>query len=191
MNLKEMNLGEEGLAFVVSSLTGELGLCSKLAKQLERGGDVFVPLPAETSRQRALQFNAGGLMSMRETYAWFARELERLSGRTEKGSLVFQDVWFRPDDPVRGGYDGVFFDQSCVYYVLGPHEINAAAVSRTVLRLRTFKLVAVFSNFSFRAADVPPNRVVAETLIDEIAYGAQEVFISAYDEEGLVVWRKG
>lgn len=148
MTLKEMNLGEEGLAFVVSSLTGELGLCSKLAKQMERGGDVFVPMPAGIPRERALQLDTGGVMSMRETYAWFERELEQLSGRTENGSVVFQDVWFRPDDPVRGGYDGAFFDQSCVYYVLGPHEINAAAVSRTKLRLHSFKLVAVFSNFT-------------------------------------------
>lgn len=150
---------------------------------------MFVPLPEGVSRERALQFRTGGLMSMRETYAWFERDLEQLSGCTENGGVVFQDVWFRPDDPVRGGYDGMFFDQSCVYYVLGPHEINAAAVSRTVLRLRTFKLVAVFSSFTFRAPDVPPSRVVAEMFIDEIAHGAQEVFISAYDQEGLVVWR--
>jgi hypothetical protein len=189
MNLQQMKLGEEGLAYVASCLTGELGLCSRLSRLLARGGDVFAPLPAGISRERALQFNAGGLMSLSETHVWFARELEQLSGRTENGSLVFQDVWFRPEDPVRGGYDGVFFDQSCVYYVLGPHEINAAAISRTMRRLRTFQLVAVFSSFTVRAMDVAPTRVVAETLIDEIADGAQEVFLSAYDEEGLVVWR--
>ncbi len=189
MGLQHINLGEEGLEFVASSLRGELGLCSKLSLQIERGGDVFSPLPEGTSRERALQFRTGGLMSWRETCAWFERELEQLSGRIENGSLVFQDVWFRPDDPVRGGYDGVFFDRSCVYFVLGPHEINAAAVSRTMLRLHSFKRVAVFSNFSFSAADIPPTHVVAETLVDEIARGANQVFISAYDQEGLVVWR--
>jgi hypothetical protein len=189
MSLQKINLGEEGLEFVASSLRGELGLCAKLARQLERGGDVFAPLPEGTSRERALQFNAGGLMSGSETDAWFARELEQMSGRTEKGGVIFQDVWFTPQDRVRGGYDGVFFDQSCVYFVLGPGEINAAAISRTIRRLHSFKLVAVFSNFNFRAADLPPTHVVADTLVDEIAHGAQEVFLGAYDQEGLVVWR--
>jgi hypothetical protein len=189
MNLKEINLGEEGLELLASSLRGELGLCSKLARELEQGGDVFAPLPEGTSLGRALQCKWGGLTSWHETSMWFERELEQLRGRTDNGSLVFQDVWFTPQDPVRGGYDGVLFDQSSVYFILGAHDINAAAISETIRRMNSFKFVAVFSNFTFRAAEVPPTRVVAETLIDEIAHGAQEVFLSAYDQEGLVVWR--
>ncbi len=190
MSLQHINLGEEGLEFVVSSLRGELGLCSKLSLQMERGGDVFSLLPGGTSRARALQFGTGGLMSWRETCAWFERELEQLSGRTANGSVVFQDVWFTPQDLVREGYDGVFFDRSCVYFVLGPDEINAAAISRTILRLHSFKLVAAFCNFSFDAADVPTTRILDEALIDGMANNAQEVFLSAYDREGLVVWRQ-
>lgn len=190
MNLKQINLGEEGLEFVASSLRGETGLCSKISVKLERGGEVFAPLPAGTPRERALQFKAGGLMSWRETCVWFEHELEQLSGRTDNGSLVFQDVWFGPQDPVRGGYGGVFFDRSNVYYVLGPHEINAAKISRTMLRLHSFLLIAVFCAFSFPAADVPAPRILDDTMIDEMARTAQEVFVSAYDREGLVVWRR-
>lgn len=190
MNLKEINLGEEGLDYVASCLRGETGLCSKIARELERGGDVFAPLPAGTSRQRALQFEAGGLMSWRETCVWFERELEQLSGRIGNGSLAFQDLVARPQDPVRGGYDGLFFDRSSVYYILRPQEINAATISLTMPRINSFLLVAVFCNFSFRAADVPTTRILDEALIDEMAHNAQEVFISAYDREGLVVWRR-
>jgi hypothetical protein len=190
MNLKQINLGEEGLNYVASSLRGWPGLCSKIPRQLERGGDVFAPLPAETPRERALRFNTGGLMSWRETCVWFERELEQLSRRTDKGSLVFQDLVARPQDPGREGNDRLFFDQPSVYYIIGPHEINAATISRTILEIDSFLLVAVFCNFSFSAADVPSTRILDETLIDEMANNAQEVFVTAYDREGLVVWRR-
>ena len=191
MNLKEMNLGKAGLEYLASSLAGWPGLCSKIPWQLEQVGDVFALLPAGTARERALQFETGGLMSWRETCVWFARELEQLNGRTANGTLVFQDLIVRPQDRVSGKYEGVFFDQSgAVYYILGAQDMNAAAISRMMLQIRSFLLVAVFCNLSFRAADVPATRVLDETLIDAMANNAQEVFVSAYDYEGLVVWRK-
>jgi len=196
VSLKEISLGDEGLDYVASCLRGETGLSSKIPRELERGGYVFTPLPAETSRERALQFEVGGLTSMRETYAWFARHLEQLSSRSGNGSLVFQDVWLKQRDVLDYPHNfaeagnTLFFDQSSVYYVLDLDKIDAVTISLAVGRITSFQFVAVFSNFNFRAADIPPTRVVAETLIDEIAHGAQEVFVSAYDQEGLVVWRR-
>lgn len=191
MNLKEISLGEEGKEYISSWFRGGLGLSSKIPRQLEQGGDVFAPLPAETSRERALQFETGGLTSWRETCAWFERELERLSGLAKDGSLVFQNVWAKPQDPILKEYDHVFFDRSSsVYYVLGHHDINAASISTTMRQVYSFLFVAVFCNFSFSVADVPTTRILDETIIDGMAANAQEVFVSAYDREGLVVWRK-
>jgi hypothetical protein len=191
MNLQEINLGEVGQKYVSHWLGGGTGLCPKLAKQLERGEDVFAPMPPQTSRERAMQFGTGGLMSWRETCVWFEREIQHLSARTDRGTLVFQDVWASPRHPVLGEYQSVFFDQSgAVYYILGPDDINAAAISLTMSQVYSFLLVAVFCNFSFSAADVPATRILDETLIDGMANNAQEVFVSAYDREGLVVWRR-
>jgi hypothetical protein len=186
MNLLEIDLGEEGKQYISSWFRGGTGLCSKIP--LERGGDVFAPLPAGTPRERALQFKVGGLTSWRETCVWFERHLEQLSDRTGDGSLVFQDVWAKPQDPARG-FDGLFFDRSSgVYYVLGAHEINAAAISLTMRRIKSFLLVAVFCKCSFRPADLSSPGILDETLIDEMANNAQEVFVTAYDREGMVVW---
>jgi hypothetical protein len=102
---------------------------------------------------------------------------------------VFQDIWAKPQDPVWGEHGGLFFDKSSVYYGLGLHDFNAAAIALAVRQIISFRFVAVFSSFNFRAVDLPPTRVVAETVIDEIVYSAKEVFLSAYDQEGLIVWR--
>lgn len=196
MDLNEIDLGEEGLHYVASCLTGERGLSSKIANELKQGGDVFAPLPVGTSRQRALEFETGGLTTRRETYAWFARRLEQLTGGSPAGSLVFQDVWMNQRDVLEypqnfAKAEGVLFlDQSSIYYVLDLEDLNATTLSAAVRRIKSFKFVAVFSNFHFRAADIPPTRVVAEPLIEAIAHSAQEVFVSAYDIEGLVVWRR-
>lgn len=191
MALRETDLGDEGREYVVSSLRGETGLCSKILVESQRAGEVFAPLPVGTSRERAVQFNAGGLMSRHETFAWFARHLQQLSGDMPTGSLVFEDVWAKPQDAARSR-DGLFFDQSNVYYVidLDLDKSDAAAIEFAVRQIKSFLFVAVFSSFNFRAADVPPTRVVTAALIDQIAKGAQEVFLSAYDQEGLVVWRR-
>ena len=193
MDLIEINLGEEGLDYVASCLRGWTGLCSRIPSEVERGGDVFAALPVGTPRERALQFKTGGLMSWGETCVWFEHELEQLSGRTDNGSLVFQDLVARPQDPALKKYDGggLFFDRSSsVYYVLGPHDINGAAISLTMRQVHSFLLVALFCNFSFSAGDVPTTRILDENLIDEMANNALEVFVSAYDREGLVVWRR-
>jgi hypothetical protein len=195
MDLKEIDLGKEGEEYVSYSLTGEKGLCSKIFRGLDRGGDVFSPLPATMSLERAKQFRVGGLTSRRETFAWFGRHVEQLRGRTPNGSLVFQDVWARPRD-FAVPRDGMFFDADSVYYALGPREINPAAISLTERQITSFSLVAVFCNFSFCAADVSQTTdasqtpIVSESVIDDIANNTQEIFVSAYDQEGLVVWRR-
>lgn len=197
MNLKEIELGGEGLDYIASSLRGETGLCSKVLNALQRAGDVFAPLPDGTPPERALQFDAGGLTTRRETYAWFTRHLEQLRDGTPAGSLVFEDAWLKQRDVLEHPHNfataenTLFFDRSNVYYVVDIEKINLATISLAVSQITSFKFVAVFSNFGFREADIPATRVVAETLISEIASGAQEVFVSAYDLEGLVVWRKG
>jgi len=191
MALKQIDLGATGLDYVASCLRGWPGLCPKLAKQLEQGGEVFAALPEGTSRERVLQFKTGGLLAWRETRVWLDRELEQLSSRSDSGSLVFQDLVTGPQDPCLGEYEDVFFDgQSGVYYVIGLHDINTTSISRAISQVNSFLLVAAFCNFSFSAADVPATRILGETLIDGMADNAQEVFVSAYDREGLVVWRK-
>jgi hypothetical protein len=187
MNLTEIDLGEEGKEYVSSCLRQGTGLCLKILRGLDRGGDVFAPLPAATPLKRARQFEVGGLMSRSETGAWFERHVEQLSGRTGNGTLVFQDVWATPRD-FPAPCDGMFVDSSNVYYALGPHEITAATISSTMRRITSFLFVSVFCDFSFRTEDMPPRPIVGETITDEIANNALEVFISAYDQEGLVVW---
>jgi hypothetical protein len=189
-NLKEVNLGQEGKEYVDSCLRQGTGLCSKLLKVLDRTGDAFAPLPVALSPERARQFETGGMISRREAYLWFGHHIETLSRHNPRGSLVFQDIWAKPRDvAVADGDVNLFVDATNVYYLLGADEMTTPKLWQATRQITSFLMVAAFCDFHFCLEDLPPTHVAAETLIAEIANNTLEIFVSAYDQEGLVVWR--
>jgi hypothetical protein len=189
-DLKEINLGPEGREYVATCLRQGTGLCSKLLKVLDRAGHAFAPLPVTLSPERTKQFETGGMMSRRAAYLWFGHHIETLSQHTPDSSLVFQDVWAKPKNfAVTPGDVNLFFDATNAYYLLGAHEMTTSNVLQVTRQITSFLMVAAFCDFPFCLEDLPPTHVAAEALIDEIENNTQEIFVSAYDQEGLVVWR--
>jgi hypothetical protein len=190
MNLNEVKLGREGKEYVSDCLRQGTGLCSKLLTVLDGSGHAFAPLPVIMSPERTKQFEAGGVMSRREAYLWFGHHVETLSLRGRDSSLVFQDVWAKPKNfPAAHGDVNMFFDATNVYYLLGADEMTTPNILRVAREITSYLMVAAFCDLRFGIEELPSTHIAPETLMDEIAAKTREIFVSAYDQEGLVVWR--
>lgn len=188
-NLIEVDLGNEGINYLEEHLRQGTGLCRKIRRLPLKSGQAFAPLPQHTSLDRAKLFEAGGLLSWRDTINWLADHVRTMWHDEPDGTLIFQDVWGgRPTDPVvqRKATQNFFHADNVYYFVESPEQPINSIVQET----SSFLLIGVFVHFALRDRDLGPQRIAAKGLIDKLARSTEEIFVTAYDREGLVVWRQ-
>jgi hypothetical protein len=191
MQLEKLPLGREGLAYVEECLQAGAGLCTKFLGLGFAGGEVFASVPEGTSLERAKSFNTGGLMRRRDADAWLAEHIVNLRRPGANGTLILQDIWMKPSGLVvqRPRVKG-FSDGESVYYCLSQDETNFDFLQSAMRAMASYLFIGFFSRVSVQCEGQPTNHVVSTRLINEIAEATEEVFVGAYDQEGLVVWRK-
>jgi hypothetical protein len=189
--LGEFSLGDIGTRYVESCLRQGVGLCSKFHDLSHIGGESYTPLPDGVSSDRAKKFDTGGLLSKRTTEAWFVGRVQQLFRSNADGSLIFQDVWMnRTDGNARHSTTIKFLNESSVYYLLKGDDVDLYAVRAAMREIRSFLFVAFFSNYAISGSDLASDNSVSNNVMNDLAVGVREVFVSAYDQEGLVNWRK-
>lgn len=189
--LTEVSLGVDGIVYVESSLRAGTGLCARVLQLPISQGEAFAALPEHTDLERAKGFQVGGLLTRRETDAWFSEHVRAFWENGRPGTLVLQDIWAKPGDPaVQAPLVKRFYQDSGVYYFVEREDADLYSIRRALRAVVSYLLIGVFTRFSVRYAELPPNRAVGADLIEEIGRATQEVFVSAYDQEGFVVWRR-
>jgi hypothetical protein len=189
--MNEIRLGQEGIEYVRSCLRQGSDLCTKILEFTLVDGEAFAPVPDDISFKRLKQFNVGGLLSRKETVDWLARYLKGLFQKNASGTFVLQDVWAKPED-VAGVTSGTkrFFHEENVYYFLAHGDLKQRHIAETLREVRSHLIVAVFARLQLPLHQIIPGGRVSNGLIADLAKATQEVLVSAYDQEGLVVWRK-
>jgi len=189
--LFERDLGTDGIAYVRQCLRQAQGLSSKLLELPLTSGKAYAPIPEQTSVNRAKSFNEGGLITRHETNVWLVEHLWNLWKIEGGGTLVLQDIWAKPSDPAaQRTQSKKFFNDANVYYFLEEDDTNVSAMESTIRSIASYLLVAVFTGYVIRDSDLLPDRLVGHEIIDALARATKEVFVSAYDQEGLVIWRR-
>jgi hypothetical protein len=189
--LVEVPLEDIGTSYVESCLRQGAGLCSNFHDLSHIVGESFTPLPGGVGSDRAKKFDTGGLLSKRATDTWFAERIQQLFRSDAEGSLIFQDVWMnRTDGSTRHSTTIKFFNESSVYYLLKGGDVDLYAVRAAMREIRSFLFVAFFSKFAMCKSNLASDNCVSNSVISELAVGVTEVFVSAYDQEGLVNWRR-
>jgi hypothetical protein len=141
---------------------------------------------------RAKAFDAGGLLSRRDAYIWLAQHVQSLWQIEGVGTLVVQDVWAKPTDVAvqqSGLHLNQFFHGESVYYFLRGMNADFRSLQSVVRAVTSYLFVAFFSHIDVRPDALAPDRQVGEDMITNIGRSIREVFVSAYDQEGLVMWR--
>jgi hypothetical protein len=188
-NLVEIDLGVDGINYIEECLRQGTGLSCKTLKLSLNSGRACAAVPAGTSTHRAKSFKTGGLLAWRDSIDWLSVHTARLWRENPAGTLIFEDTWGeRPGDPfAQSDLVNKFFDTTNVYYFVQSPEENTAVIER---RISSFLLVAFFVGFSLRETLLPQDHIVGKVLMNKIARSTKEIFVTAYDREGLVIWRR-
>jgi hypothetical protein len=189
IKLTEIPLDDEGVAYVDSCLRQGTGLCSKVREISFSGGRAFAPLPEGVSAERARKFKVGGLTSRSETQLWLVEHVRNLHQRTAIGRLIFQDIWAKPTDPaVRNSGLKAFFEGANVYYELDPKAANIYSLNQILRTMESYLFIAMYTDNSSPTGEQSASDFVDELMIEKLARDTIEIFVGAYDQEGLVVW---
>lgn len=189
--LREIDLGAAGAVYLASALGQAAGLSARLAELPLSSGRIFAPLPKGVGAGRAANFDAGGLLERRHSCEWLANHLRQLWTVDTGGTFILQDIWAKPSDPaVRRTGPKKFFSGTEVYYFVEPADRECDALQQALSAAASFLLVGVFSGHSVRKSDLPPDLRLSHEVLADLAGAAREIFVTAYDQEGFVVWRR-
>jgi hypothetical protein len=191
MTLKEAPLGQDGIAYVESCLRQGTGLCTRVLDLAFADGDAFAPIPEHTIAERARSFGVGGLIARRHANRWLGEHLQGAWRPGFGGTLVLQDIWANPSDPaVQNSEVKRFFQGANVYYYCEIPDVDWYWIQRAKRAMASYLFIAFYTRSPIRDDELLPDHTVDEALIDRLARSTTEVFVSAYDQEGLVVWRR-
>jgi hypothetical protein len=162
------------------------GVAAEALKGLA-GGRCFAPLPEGTSAMRAGEFLAGGLMKRRDGVAWLAAQTEHQTEARLDSTLLFQDSWLKPEHAAR--HNGSFVDRTAVYQAIGARDIEFKSVDDALREVTSFLCLGFLVNLSVPDS-VMRSGAADDRLTSNLAKHVDEIYISAYDQEGWVVWCK-
>ena len=85
----------------------------------------------------------------------------------------------------------MLFSADIVYYVVTLEDASRQAIIEALHDPASFLVVAAFSRFELppRKSKEPGN-CRQEAIIEELAKDALEIYVSAYDQEGFVMWQR-
>jgi hypothetical protein len=179
----KISLGESARAYAQATLAGQSGMSGLLLDRISSIGQFYSVLPGNTNKERAESFKQGGGVSTGQIGNWLFSHIAELHNSWPDGLALFHDLWARKSDFEACKVPGRVFCGDDVYLYF-PKELNSLEFSLTYREIVSFQKVGVFT---------PQTRKPTEQYIDgeyvaAIARNAIEVYIGAYDQEGVVVW---
>jgi hypothetical protein len=158
---------------------------------LDDGQQVFAPVPEGIGQNRAEAFDQGGLMARETIIRWLSDYLRRLCLQDASSSIVFQDIWAKPTDiAARQSISTKLLTSSEVYYIIQAERFHSQLFNGVVRDLTSFLIVGVFSRFRVNVSELGAGNFAGENVIAALARETQQIFVGAYDQEGIVVWRR-
>jgi len=189
--LIEVAVGEQGVEYLKSILKQGMGMCQHLLKLPLANGVAFSPIPPSASTERAIKFNTGGVTTMRDTHRWLEIHLRSLSEKFPSGTIILQDIWAKPSDPaVLTARSGSLLTREHVYYYLKASDCGEQLVRTLTEDVTSFFLVGIFTRWPGSHSPIPASgEIIDDSVIEDATKETEEIFVGAYDQEGVVVWR--
>lgn len=173
-----------GFVFLRNTLLGERGAAGKLWPAIQNKGRVLAVSaePRKVTTESDLSLGAG--RSSGPAVRWVIENASGLFADGSDGSLIFQDIWAQPSDFRHAERSSVFLVDDCAYRRCGPQDIHKSFMCclRNVL---SYRKVIVF--IAYR---LPPlHEIDCASFYNLILAHLRAVYVTAFDQEGFVVWQ--
>jgi len=189
--LRQLMLGSEGLTFMQACLN-EGGKLSRTAHTVlsSRKGSCFTPVPEHVGYERALEFEAGGLMPRKLHLDWIQDRVLSFCNKGRENLFVVEDqVLRRGDKSVTELPVNFFYLQDAVHFFVECKSASLGRVEAALREVRSFRFVA-FLIEGLDGLHLTKGSFVNDAMLSQIGERISEIFLSAYDQEGVVVWSR-
>jgi hypothetical protein len=176
--------------FIHEQLAMGEGPIGRLLSNRYRGGAVTAIVTAETSRERALDFNSGGIGSPLELELLrqvMARHLSLFLDAESSGLVLFEESLGRVGDPyIERSTSPWFSCDGFIYWFVSAHEAHSAEGCRLLLGAASdYPLIGLLCAES---AGVLGSDAVSPKELARLVESVREVVLGAYDAEGYLLW---
>jgi hypothetical protein len=188
--IKLFELGEPGLAYMSAWLRYG-ALCGSLGKLPLSTGRIFAPLPSDTTSAQAMRIKMGRLPGA-SPRKWLINHVVSMFEKVPQGTLILEDViGARPSDPGALATESrTLLTKERVYYAVTKENASARSVDAALNDVAGLELVGALSRFEIPLGRSKEPQTVPDSLIVQLAEEALEIYVSAYDGEGFVVWQR-
>jgi|SRR4051794_39745717 hypothetical protein len=106
-------------------------------------------------------------------------------------TLLFQDFLIPASDIAEFvSFDQQYYCDERAYYVVPTSELNRTKIAEGLTARGTIEMFGILSSREFRPEDVDPDRQLKRESLRQFAEATVEIYVGAYDQEGLVFWRR-
>jgi hypothetical protein len=107
-------------------------------------------------------------------------------------TLIVQDLWAKPtDQPITLAKFKHFFFQEKVHYFWAIGAKDAVTIIQDALGAPlSWVFALVFLTIQVDADEIPADHIVDDAFIEKLAGDTQEIYLTAYDRDGFVVWQR-
>jgi hypothetical protein len=192
--LTEVQLGLEGIKYIEMSLRDAgVGLSERLLDLNLLQGCAYTVLPEDNANlERALKFSIGSRMDSSIAYNWLASHIYASLSKNTEGSIIFHDAWGAKhgDAVLKENKSNFFFYQSAVQYFVVGKNVAVDTILNSIKKVHSFLFVGALVNVSVIANKLPASKIVDNGFMNNIVKHTQEIYVSAYDREGVVIWKR-
>lgn len=186
--LIEIELGDEALAFIRSSLETNTTLSSCLLRLPLNDGKIHSYLPFGVSPSALSAFEAGGIASANETQEHLVEFIFSYLNTSEIALAVFES-YASPGDPFLKSADQRYFVvNNEVYYYLTFSERTAEAIGKALRWARNYPFVCALTSCSDVSLLQNQGVEVSLRFIEALASRTKIIVVGAYDEEAYLLW---
>jgi hypothetical protein len=176
--------------FIQEQLALGEGPIGGLLSSRYREGTVTAVVTAETGRERALDFNSGGLgnpLELELLSQVVARHLSQFLDAEPSGLVVFEESIGRVGDPFIERSESPWF--SCgpfIYWFASATEPHSPEDCRRLLGAASdYPLIGVLG---VQSGGVRARAAVSPEELTRLVESAREIVVGAYDAEGYLLW---
>lgn len=180
------DLGNDGIAFVKSELdqTGPLSLM--VLKLFAYNGKSFAPLDEGSTLEEVKEFESGQWYPSVNIKKWVADYVLADFGADSR--FVFADPWYNAEDykqwPPEGNY---FFCESIPYFIPTAGSLYDMLMQGSK-EVKSYLYPVFVVNPVTKLPESGKN--VSLDYMAELAHNTKAILVSAYDQEGYVIWEK-
>lgn len=186
--LKEFELGPDAVEYIQACLASGNTLAKELLELPLAMGSVLVHVPEATRQEAVRQFQVGGVATLDETRPHLVSLISSYLRQADGRVAVVESLNLPSDPAVSSSSLPRIIHGSEVYYFLTSEDQNEEDLRRLLAAARLYPFIGILAPTTGNEIRSLGTVQADRTILKELATGAEQILVGAYDEEATLIW---